>query len=201
MSPVHSIYQKNNNNNSNNINAQHQMNNNNKPIAMVDYEQQKKNDIYNIQQNLENRKTNSKQRRLPNNNINKNMNTNDKNNNLSQSIIEEIMATINYNGPIDELVGYIKNLKQKEDLADFIQENFKGKNNNHSIDDSFQNAIKFMKEYDVKEKQYLNEISMYKSLCNELIKRNPELENCEELSPYFSEIEKIENLMKEETEN
>lgn len=106
------------------------------------------------------------------------------------------MTQINYNGPVDELVNYLKNLKQKEELTDFINDNFKN-NDDSNIDNAFQNAINFLKEYEDKKKLYINEIDMYKNLCDEILENNKELLNNKELYPYFEEINKLENLLKE----
>ena len=38
---------------------------------------------------------------------------------------------------------------------------------------------------------------MYKNLCDEILENNKELLNNKELYPYFEEINKLENLLKE----
>ena len=112
----------------------------------------------------------------------------------SEQTIEDIMNSIRYNGPVDKFVSYVKNLKQKEDFARFIENNFKSDN---SLKQSFKKAAKFMKEADEKEKEYQNEIAMYQNLCDELLRKNQNKINSDELKEYFNEIYKVKNMIEQ----
>ena len=57
----------------------------------------------------------------------------------SEQTIEDIMNSIRYNGPVDKFVSYVKNLKQKEDFARYIENNFKSEN---SLKQSFKKENK-----------------------------------------------------------
>ena len=114
----------------------------------------------------------------------------------SEQTIEDIMNSIGYNGPVDKLVSYVKNLKQKEDFARYIENNFKNENC-PSLKQSFKNAAKFMKEADEKEKEYQNEIAMYQNLCDELLRKNQNKINSDELKDYFNEIYKVKNMIEQ----
>lgn len=114
----------------------------------------------------------------------------------SEQTIEDIMNSIGYNGPVDKFVSYVKNLKQKEDFARYIENNFKNENC-PSLKQSFKNAAKFMKEADEKEKEYQNEIAMYQNLCDELLRKNQNKINSDELKDYFNEIYKVKNMIEQ----
>ena len=112
----------------------------------------------------------------------------------SEQTIEDIMNSIRYNGPVDKFVSYVKNLKQKEDFARYIENNFKSEN---SLKQSFKKAAKCMKEADEKEKEYQNEIAMYQNLCDELLRKNQNKINSDELKEYFNEIYKVKNMIEQ----
>lgn len=116
--------------------------------------------------------------------------------NQNEQIIDDIMRAINYRGPVDKLVSHIKVLKNKEDLGNFISDNF-GSEDNKSMKLAFKNAAKFMSEAEEKEKEYKNEISMYQNLCEELLRRNQDKINSDELKDYFNEIYKVKNLIEQ----
>ena len=55
--------------------------------------------------------------------------------------------------------------------------------------------MKFIK--DLKEKEYQNEIAMYQNLCDELLRKNQNKINSDELKEYFNEIYKVKNMIEQ----
>ena len=113
----------------------------------------------------------------------------------AEQVIEDIVNMLQYQGSLDKLVSYIKVLKYKEELANYVEDNFNNGNSFTDVKTCFKNATKFMKEADDKERECKNEILLYQNLCEELLKKNQDKINSEELKDYFNEIYKVKNMI------
>ncbi len=107
--------------------------------------------------------------------------------------LNDIMDNINYKGPINNLPTFIKNLIEKAEISNLILKHFCG--DGRDLYDGYKKAEDVVLNNYEREKYFENEIEIYQNLCDELLKRNQNKINNEELQNYFKEIYKVKNII------
>ena len=107
--------------------------------------------------------------------------------------LNDIMDNINYKGPINNLPTFIKNLIEKAEISNLILKYFCG--DGRDLYDGYKKAEDVVLNNYEREKYFENEIEIYQNLCDELLKRNQNKINNEELQNYFKEIYKVKNII------
>ncbi len=124
-----------------------------------------------------------------NNKINLTSNKNTK----DDDFLNDIIDTINYKGPINNLPNYIKNLIEKAEISNLILKYFCG--DGRDLYEGYKKAEDVVLNNHERELYFENEIEIYQNLCDELLKRNQNKINNEELQNYFKEIYKVKNII------
>ena len=146
-------------------------------------------------------------------NNNTNTNTNISNNNLTHrssqpknkinlssiqnskddEYLNNIIDFLSYNGTIENLPNYIKNLIEKAEISNLILKYFCA--DGRDLYNGYRKAEEVVLNKEKREKYFEEEIEMYQNLCEELLKRNQNKINNEELQNYFKEIYKVKNII------
>ena len=124
-----------------------------------------------------------------NNKINLTSNKNTK----DDDFLNDIIDNINYKGPINNLPNYIKNLIEKAEISNLILKYFCG--DGRDLYEGYKKAEDVVLNIHERELYFENEIEIYQNLCDELLKRNQNKINNEELQNYFKEIYKVKNII------
>lgn len=108
-----------------------------------------------------------------------------------EEVIEEIRLLFKPNTSNEDILSEIILNKQKEDLALLMNQQFNlGR---CDVKKSFAYVTRFMNNSDQIEQMYQDEISLYQSMCEELLRRNKDTINEEQLKSYFNKIYTVEN--------
>ena len=114
-------------------------------------------------------------------------------NSKDDDFLNDIIDNINYKGPINNLPNYIKNLIEKAEISNLILKYFCG--DGRDLYEGYKKAEDVVLNNHERELYFENEIEIYQNLCDELLKRNQNKINNEELQNYFKEIYKVKNII------
>ena len=127
------------------------------------------------------------------NHVNNKINLISNKNSNDDEFLNDIIENINYKGPINDLPNYIKSLIEKAEISNLILKYFCGDGRN--LNDGYKKAEDVILNNHEREIYFENEIEIYQNLCDELLKRNQNKIDNEELQNYFKEIYKVKNII------
>lgn len=109
----------------------------------------------------------------------------------NEEIFEEIRGLFKPNLSNEDILSTIIINKQKEDLASLISQEFNL--GNCDIKKSFAYVTRFMNNSDQTDQMYQEEISLYRNMCEELLRRSKDTIDEEQMKSYFNKIGTVEN--------